>query len=147
MSYTFEKPNNWNDKSFVWKMNYYSKFHNDIKGSYSDKKNVKNILKFFNIPDLYFAKEIPTVNHLNTNLNSFYLPVKYLATDIDKIFAENNFNEQILNNLNITTNSHNTTNYIIKPNIGWNTYVLVINNQIKKMIFKGKSLEHNFNSF
>lgn len=69
-----ERPKNWNELKFNEKLQIYGKNINKEHAIFADKLRIKEIIKNFNIPDLYYSKLIKVLDKNNNNLNLKKLP-------------------------------------------------------------------------
>lgn len=154
---TYKTPNNWNSISFPNKLKYNASKNLKIKAAFSDKFNAKKILEKMKIPDLTWAQIITHVKAQGLPQDTpYYVPIEHefypRELKVDKLIKFLKFyniisNEEvaaILEKADIlvkTDHKYLKNSYIIKINIGWNSFIHVLSNKIIKIQSKMKSYE------
>ena len=154
---TYKTPKKWNSMSFPDKLKYNASKNLKIKAAFSDKFNAKKILKQMNIPNLTWARIITHVKAQGLPQDApYYVPIEHefypKELKVDKLINFLKFyniisNEEVgavLKKADILVKSEHkylTNSYIIKINIGWNSFINVISNKITKIQNKMKVYE------
>ncbi len=160
---TYEKPDKWKNLNFQEKLKFNSSKNIDLKAAFSDKFNAKKILEKISIPNLYYAQIVTHVKAQGLPPNySYYVPIDHefypQELKVDKLikFLEfyNITKKEDINNIIGKTGIIETqnqkrliNNYIIKMNIGWNSYICVLSNKINKIQYRSKSIEPYFTNY
>ncbi len=165
------KPKNWITKSFSEKLKFYAykRDLNKIKSEFCDKYSVKDLIKYMAIPNLYYANEVKYIISQSPNKFDYYfiIPFEYEFNLNYKFDTINYFVEKGLTECNTgnfvefmkekydihmvkkkdirKTKIPYEKNYIVKVNIGWNTFIIVLNNKVK--IIKTKSIYFKHNQY
>jgi hypothetical protein len=157
------KPIKWNDYNFNEKLKWYANKDCEFKNMFADKYKMKYILQIMNLPDLHYSKlithvrpfvndtefdlVIPFENLFNSNKNKItQSKLDNIMYNIDTI---DEFWKILKDKYNIYKyeNTKYCANYVIKINLGWNSMIFVVNDQIRKIVHKKKKYNNDIENF